>query len=97
MARRLIKPIKTKMNGFLKTPKYADGITYAGTSKQQMSKVEKKVSELLKKFELTVSINKTERIVIPNMGTLMSHKNGKQHWSNLDWLLHKETLKDNSC
>ena len=33
LAKCLRRPIKTKMKGFLSTPKYADDITYAGTSK----------------------------------------------------------------
>ena len=35
MAKCLKKPIKTKTKGFLSKPKYADDITYAGTSKPQ--------------------------------------------------------------
>lgn len=48
------------MTGFLITSKYAYDITYARTSKQQISELGKKASKLLKKFELSVNTNKTE-------------------------------------
>lgn len=60
------KPVKTKMTGFLITSKYAYDITYARTSKQQISELGKKASKLLKKFELSVNTNKTERVFIRN-------------------------------
>ena len=82
-ARRAIKPIKANMEHFLITTKYADGKSYAGISKQQVSELEKKVPEFLNKFELTVNTNKTERLGIPKspssppktstMKTLISH------------------------
>ena len=52
------------MEGFLKTPKYTDGITYVRTSKQQISELDKKMSEFLKKFDLIVNINTAERFFI---------------------------------
>ena len=61
----------------------------------------------LKKFELTVSTNKagrlgtTESLPPPpeasNMEILLSYKYGKHHWSNLDWLLYKDFLKDGTA
>ena len=72
------------MKDFLKTPKYANDISYAGASKQQINKMKKKVPEPLKKFQSTVKTNKVERFIIPsppplppkppNMETLISTK-----------------------
>lgn len=60
--------------------------------------------EFLKKFELTVNTNKAGRFgttkssppppEASNMEILLSYKYGKHHWSNLDWLLYKDFLKD---
>lgn len=61
------------MKGFLITPKYADGIKYTGTSKQQISGLEKKVPELLKKLKLTVNNSKAEKIVIRKITTTSSN------------------------
>ena len=43
-------PIKTKMKGFLTTPKYADDITYAGTSKAHIDELEIKVPKKAKRI-----------------------------------------------
>ena len=43
-------PIKTKMKGFLTTPKYADDITYAGRSKANIDELEIKVPKKAKRM-----------------------------------------------
>ena len=107
LKRCLIKPIQLKTKGFLRTTKYLDGIALAGTSKQPINESEKKVPELLEKFEFKVITIKTERFVIPkpspsfpktlNMEILISHRSDKLHLSDLDWLLYKEHVKDNTA
>ena len=97
-------PIKTKMKGFLTTPKYADDITYAGTSKAHIDELEIKVPKKLKEYDLTVNKSKTEKytipkpppppVPIPSMETLLKHKNDRPLWSELDWLTYKPKVKD---
>ena len=45
----LIKHIKLKMKGFLRTPKYVDVIAHAGTSKQQNNESEKKLEAVVQR------------------------------------------------
>ena len=51
----LRKPIKTKMKGFLFTPKYAGDITYAGTSQLQVDELEVKVPVRLNEYDLSAN------------------------------------------
>ena len=104
LSKSLKLPIKTKMKGFISTPKYADDITYAGTSKTQIDELEKKLPERLESYNLTVNKTKTERYTIPkpppppapipSMKTLLKHKNDKTLWSELDWLTYKPKVKN---
>ena len=81
------------MKGFLTTPKYADDITYTGTSKAHIDGLEIKVPKKLKEYDLTVNKSKTEKytipkpppppILIPSMETLLKHKNDRPLWSEL--------------
>ena len=97
-------PIKKKMKGFLTTPKYADDITYASTSKAHIDELEIKVPKRLKGYDLTVYNSKTEKytipkpppppVPIPSMETLLKHKNDRPLWSELDWLTYKPKVKD---
>ena len=99
-------PIKTKMKGSLTTPKYADDITYASTSKARIDELEIKVPKRLKGYDLTVNNSKTEKytipkpppppVPIPSMETLLKHKNDRPLWSELDWLTYKPKVKDNT-
>ena len=103
----LKQPIKTKMKGFFITPKYADDITYAGTSKIQIDELEKKLPKRLEDYNLTVNKTKTERYMIPkpppppapisSMKTLLKHKEDRPLWSELDWLIYKPKLKDKTA
>ena len=96
--------IKTKMKGFLTTPKYADDITYASTPKAHTDELEIKVPKRLKGYNLTVNNSKTEKyaipkpppppVLIPFMETLLKHKNDRPLWSELDWLTYKPKVKD---
>ena len=96
--------IKTKMKGFLTTPRYADDITYASTSKAHIDELEIKVPKRLKVYDLTVNNSKTEKytipkpppppVPIPSMETLLKHKNDRPLWSELDWLTYKPKVKD---
>ena len=93
-----------KMKGFLTTPKYADDITYAGTSKAHIDELEIKVPKRLKGYNLTVNNNKTEKytipkpppppVPIPSIETLLKRKNDRPLWSELDWLTYKPKVKD---
>ena len=102
LAKCLKQPIRTKMKGFLTTPKYADDITYAGTCKPQIDELEVKVPQRLDKYDLSVNTTKIEKYQIPkpppppppppkpSMDTQM-----KQLWSELDWLTnYKLKVKD---
>ena len=92
------------MKGFLTTPKYADDITYASTSKAHIDELEIKVPKRLKGYDLTVNNSKTEKytiskpppppVPIPSMETLLKHKNDRPLWSELDWLIYKPKVKD---
>ena len=105
LAKSLRKPIKTKMKGFLSTPKYADGITYAGTSQPQVDELEVKVHVRLNEYDLSANETKTEQYQIPkptppappkpSMETLIAHKEDKPLWSELDWLVnYRPEIKD---
>ena len=95
-AKYLRKPIRTKRKGFLTKPKYADDITYAGTSKNQIDELETKIPQRLYDYDLKANETKTERYQIPKpppppppkptMETLIQHKGDKPLWSELDWL-----------
>ena len=54
------------MKGFLSTPKYADDITYAGTSKYQIDEIETKIPNRLGEYGLTANHSKTERYQMTN-------------------------------
>ena len=94
----LKKPIKTKTKGFLSKPKYADDITYDGTSKRQVDELETKIPLRLGEYDLTANETKMERYQIPkrppptppkpSMETLIQHKDDKVLWSELDWLIN---------
>ena len=98
LAKCMQKPIKTKMKSFLSTPKYADDITYAGTSNVQINELEVKVPVRLTEYDLTANETKTEKYQIPkppprdppkpSMETLLKHKDDKPLWSELDWLVN---------
>ena len=97
LAKCLKDPIRTRMKGFLITPKYADDITYAGTCKAQIDEMEGKIPQKLEEYNLKVNNTKTERytipkpppppVPIPSMATLLKHKKDKTLWSALDWML----------
>ena len=84
------------MKGFLSTPKYADDITYAGTSKCQVDELEVKVPVRLNEYNLTANKTTTEKDQIPkppppippqpSMETLIKHKGDKHLWSELQVL-----------
>ena len=61
LAKSLKQPIKTKMKGFLTTPKYAYNITYGRTCKPQVDELEVKVPQRLDKYDLSVNGTKTEK------------------------------------
>ena len=93
------------MKGFLSKPKYADDITYAGTSLKQIDELEEKIPIQLKEYNLTANETKTERYQIPKpppptppkplMESLMQHKDDKPLWSEVDWLVnYKPKIKD---
>ena len=94
LAKCLKHPIKTRMKGFLISPKYADDITYGGTCKSQIDEIEVKVPQKLEGHNLKVNESKTEKYIIPKpppppipiptMETLLKHKNDKPLWSELD-------------
>ena len=95
------------MKGFLSTPKYADDVTYAGTSKCQVDELEVKVPVCLNEYHLTANETKTEKYQIPkppppipplpSMETLIKHKGDKHLWSELDWLVnYQPDVKDNT-
>ena len=91
LSRCLRLPFKTKMKGFLTTPKYADDITYASTSKAHIDELEIKVPKKLKGYDLTVNNSKTEKytipkpppppVPIPSVETILKHKNDRSLWS----------------
>ena len=65
LAKCLRRPIKTKRKGFLWKPKYADDITYVGTSKSQINELEVKIPTRLNEYDLTANETKTEKYQIP--------------------------------
>ena len=104
LAKYLKHPIKTRMKGFLISPKYADDITFGGTCKSQIDEIEVKVPQKLEGHNLKVNELKTEKYIIPKpppppipiptMKTLLKHKNDKPLWSELDWVKYKPKRKD---
>ena len=73
------------MKGFLSTPKYADDITFAGTSQTQVDELEVKVTIRLNEYNLSANETKTEKYQIPkpppppkpSLETLITHKQDK--------------------
>ena len=96
LAKCLRRPIHTRQKGFLLQPKYADDITYAGTSKGQINELDAKIPPRLNEYDLSANASKTERYQIPKpppppppkprYETLLEHNDDKPLWSALDWL-----------
>ena len=77
LAKCLKHPIKTRMKGFLISPKYADDITYGGTCKSQIDEIEVKVPQKLEGHNLKVNESKTEKYIYQS---LRLHLFQSQQW-----------------
>ena len=105
LAKCLKKPLKIKMKGFSIQPKFADDLTFLGTSKVQIDEIEKKLPNILKEYNLEVNLTKTEKYEIPRPQptppppteeALLKHKEEKICWSALDWIAnYKSKAEEN--
>ena len=97
LAMCLRRPIYTKTRGFLINPMYTDDLTLAGTNQQQIQDTKTVMTARLKEYDLKVNETKTEKYIIPRppppppppttVEELLAHKQNRNNWSNLDWLL----------
>ena len=55
LAKCLRLPTKTKMKGFCIKPKYADDLTFIGTSKIEIDEIEAKIPVQLRKYNLEIN------------------------------------------
>ena len=98
--------VNTYTAKLLITPKYADDITYITNHEHIIEKIEKNIPKLLRTYNLQINESKIEKYQIPkpkppppelpDIKTLMKHKDEKPLRSELDWLTHynKPTTKD---
>ena len=83
------------MKGFCIKPKYADDLTFIGTSKIEIDEIEAKIPVQLRKYNLEINTSKTERYEIPRpemppppptTETLKKLREDTICWSALDWI-----------
>ena len=86
-------------------PKYADDITYVTKNKDTSERIKNIIPKILETHNLKINETKTEEFAIPKpppppppapaFETLLKHKNDKNLWSDLDWLInYKPIIKD---
>ena len=95
LAKCLRLPTKTKKEGFCIKPKYADDLTFIGTSKIEIDEIEVKKPVQLRKYNLEINTSKTERYEIPRpemppplptAETLKKLREDTICWSALVWV-----------